>query len=189
MNRRTDWLALGLLIAVTLAIVALSTIQAPHCPPADGPMGAWILAPWPLKVAFIQGSTALGLLLLTLSRRFAAPMAPTLGAPPRRSNEYIASMAQLLRRAGAHTMAVETLHADLRRTLARTLGLPEHVDTPTLVQAARHQRPALGEEVRHVLEDGEALQSRSSDNPPDEGTVVSWARRCAALRRKWEGRA
>lgn len=108
----------------------------------------------------------LGVLLYSVSRRPGPPI-DVLTEPAARGGAYIASLAELYRKAGARTQALESLAAGLRASLARRYGSVE-------AGMARHQ------EAREVL----GLLGKEMD----EKQFVETARRIARLRQEVEGR-
>lgn len=86
----------------------------------------------PVIPIFLQAALLVGLLFLSQSRRFARPLPEP--EPDRRSKlEYVAAMAELQRRSGAYDLAIENIFTDLRRRIARNLGLePASASTPDL---------------------------------------------------------
>ncbi|MHB9002889.1 MAG: DUF4350 domain-containing protein [Coriobacteriia bacterium] len=108
----------------------------------------------------------LAVLLYSVSRRPGPPI-DVLSEPAARGGTYIASLAELYRKAGARTQALESLAARLRVSLARRYGSVE-------AGIARHA------EAREVL----GLLGKEMD----EKQFVDTARRIARLRREVEGR-
>ncbi|PKQ29807.1 MAG: hypothetical protein CVT60_03525 [Actinobacteria bacterium HGW-Actinobacteria-10] len=108
----------------------------------------------------------LAVLLYSVSRRPGPPIEMPV-EPVARGGAYIASLAELYRKAGARTQALESLAAGLRGSLARRYGSVE-------AGMARHG------ETETVL----GLLGREMD----EKQFVDTARRIARLRREVEGR-
>lgn len=103
----------------------------------------------------------LGLTLLlaySASRRFGLPR--PLPAPPRVSSEYVASLADLYRRAHAGDAALESVYLSFWRDLCRGAALPYDAPTDEVIAratrrlAASHD-PDLEERLRRVVNDCE----------------------------------
>lgn len=116
--------------------------------------------------ALLLSLLGLAVLLYSASRRPGPPI-DVLTEPVARGGAYIASLAELYRKAGARTQALESLAAGLRASLARRYGSVE-------AGMARH------EDAREVL----GLLGREMD----EKQFVETARRIARLRQEVEGR-
>jgi len=122
------------------------------------------------QVAFVLGMFGLVALVLSRGRRL-GPALPPRDEPLARSAAYIASLAELYRKAGARAEALEALEDGLARALARRYG------TAT---AGLARQPA----ARDSIERSRAL--RRGDITRDE--FLTAARRLRRARREVEGR-
>lgn len=76
----------------------------------------------PVIPVFLQLVLIVGLVMISLSRRFARPL--PLEKESRISNlEYVGAMAQLKRRTKAYDLAIENIYTDFRRRISRLAGI------------------------------------------------------------------
>jgi hypothetical protein len=95
-------------------------------------------------------ATAMTLLYLALSGRRLGPPVPMETRPSRSSLEYIRGFAGLVRRSGRGEIARRRLRGDLRRALARELGLDPEVPFDRVVTALAVADPARAAEARAI---------------------------------------
>ncbi len=89
----------------------------------DSAPSLWSAIGAPLRAAFWIGLALLGVAIVAANRRFGRPLAfARSGARP--STEYVDSMADLYRRAGASGIAVELLYRPFARDLAHRVDAP-----------------------------------------------------------------
>ena len=111
------------------------------------------LMPLPVKLAIVQLVAAFVLYAWWRARRLGAPVRERVPVDIAGS-ELVAAVGDLLRRRGSPDRAAVVLRADVRRDLARRLGIPPDAPPASLVVvvAARTGRPA--EQVAAALSDG-----------------------------------
>lgn len=124
------------------------------------------------------------LLAYSASRRFGLPR--PLAARARVSSEYVASLADLYRRAGATSVALEGVYHPFWRGLCRAVSLPE--DSPkdeVVTQAARTlgmgDKTLLADRLRGVVE---TCETKIKAGKLSEHELVSLARELEQLRRE-----
>nr|CAA9282084.1 hypothetical protein AVDCRST_MAG63-3692 [uncultured Armatimonadetes bacterium] len=131
---------------------------------------------------------ALALLLAySASRRFGLPR--PLPAPPRVSSEYVASLADLYRRARAADAALEGVYLRFWRDLCRAVTLPYDADTDEVVRRAARsvhgiggaETRALEERLRRVVNECEAKIESGKVRDAD---LLPLARELEALRKE-----
>ncbi|MBC8104928.1 MAG: DUF4350 domain-containing protein [Cytophagales bacterium] len=109
----------------------------------------WTAIGRPGQLAFWQITALFLLMAYSASRRFGLPL--PLAAPPRVSSEYVASLADLYRRAQATDAALSSVHRIFWRDLCRAAGMPLDAPISEVVLQAVAQVPALGEAERAAL--------------------------------------
>lgn len=111
----------------------------------------------PGQLAFWQLVVLTLLAAYSASRRFGLPR--PLPAPARVSSEYVASLADLYRRAGAADAALEGVYLSFWRDLCRAVGLPYDAPTGDVLnrvnQALLTGRPEAQERLRRVVNECE----------------------------------
>jgi len=124
------------------------------------------------------------LLVYSAGRRFGLPR--PLPAPPRTSSEYVASLADLYRRAGAGDAALEGVYLSFWRDLCRAAGLPYDAPTNEVVSHAARtlatgDKAAVEERLRRVVNEFETKieAGRVRDNE-----LAPLARELEALRKE-----
>ncbi len=119
---------------------------------------------WPGR-ALVYATVAIFVFLLLTGRRLGPPL-PLDPRPPRSSLEYVRGFAGLVRRSGRGEIARRRLRADLRRDLARSVGLDP--DTPLertlqIVAASDARRAgtarAIDEKLQRRLREDELLRT------------------------------
>jgi hypothetical protein len=126
---------------------------------------------------------ALALLIAySASRRFGLPR--PLPEAQRVSSEYVASLADLYRRAGAGDAALDGVFRSFRRDLCRAVGVPFDAPTEEVVAQATRTLAAASEEtkerLRRAVNDCEA---RIASGKVADAELVPLARELAALRK------
>ena len=94
----------------------------------------WTAIGRPGQLAFWQILALAALLAYTVGRRFGLPR--PVPAAPRVSSEYVASLADLYRRAQARDAALEGVYLPFWRDLCRAAGMPLDAPTPEVVPRA-----------------------------------------------------
>jgi len=135
---------------------------------------AWLVLPGPLRVALIVMGVLCSIALGGSTIRFVPAAAPLLASDPN-SAAYLVSLARLLRRGRASTRALADLIDATFAAIARSFGLPAHVDPGTLalLAASRTGAPAR---IRELA----ALRARPV---VDDTTLLHAAQMCAELRK------
>lgn len=109
----------------------------------------------PAKLALAQVMMGFALMIFAVSRRFGKPIPLVEGY--RQRNEYLTSMASLLRRA----RAVEAVGLELRRRfiedIAHGLGLPPTADLRTLKETVARRRPDIAPSLEKLLDDSTVI--------------------------------
>ncbi|MBI3660521.1 hypothetical protein HY230_08630 [Candidatus Acetothermia bacterium] len=173
---RDLWVIAALLV-FTVVMAFWASLYQPICF-SDRP-SLWEITPWSIKLALFQMGAALLLTMLTLSRRFIAPV-PYTADETRVRGEYLSSMAQLFQKAKASYVALDLLSAQFRRDLSKLLGLAPATPSETLVQILKTQRPDLAPKIQEIFR--EESEARTS---PNEARVLKVTQKMAALRKEW----
>jgi len=191
------WVIIVLLL-FTVFIAYWAARQQPVCVDPSAQPGLWDVMPWPVKLAVAQFVAALLLAMYFVSRRFVPPVpigdlpatsdvdrewtldGKSLHGTERVRGEYLASMAQLFKKARASSLACELLLAQFRRELSARLGLAPSASLEELTRALKSQRPALAERVQELFSEAQAIGSS-----PDEARVLRLGQRMAQLRKEW----
>ncbi len=175
------WIIIALFL-FTFVVAYLSSLQGEICLDLTQKPGAWELTSWPLKVALFQLLAALGLLIFTLSRRFAAPVS-LVEEQGRVQSEYVVSMGQLLQRAEDRARIVETLAGQFRYELCRKLALSAKTTKNELVQILNMQHPKIAGRVKDVFAEADEFQGPQRER--DLIGMIRWARKISAVRQEW----
>lgn len=145
----------------------------------------WEVIGAPGRFALLQIALVSILLCYTVGRRFGVPRpAPP---PSRVSSEYVASLADLYRRAGARDAALEGVYLSFWRDLCRAAGLP--LDAPTADAANRAaalmdgKADDLRKRLLSVLERSEDAISRGG-NKLNDGELLRLTREMDGIRKE-----
>lgn len=132
----------------------------------------------PLRWFVVQLALALALLTWAYGVRFGAPV-PEPAGPPRASVEYVYSMSQLYRRAGARREVLSALYRQLRRTLGRGAGGATGRSDAELARIAARPGGATETEIAALL-----ARTAPERNPlPSDAELLALAQAGEALQR------
>lgn len=142
----------------------------------EGGQSFWTVIGVPGQLAIYQLIAVSLLAVYAAGRRFGLPR--PLQSASRVSSEYVASLADLYRRAHASDGALAGVYNAFRRDLCRTIGVATDVDDAIIARQAAsladpHVRPETEERLRRLLSDC-ALRTRDQSHlPRQEQTVLS----------------
>lgn len=113
-----------------------------------------VAGPSRLALALLLGQAlvAAGVLLLALGRRLGAVRVDVAAAEVRTSGDYLASLADLYRRAGAERELTEEAWRLLRRTLESRAGIPASAPVDEAASRLEARRPGAGPALRRAAE-------------------------------------
>ena len=119
----------------------------------DGQQSPIALMPLPVKLALVQLVAAFVLYAWWRGRRLGAPVRERVPVEIAGS-ELVSAVGELLRRRGSPDRAAAVLRADVRRDLARRLGVPPDAAPQALVTVVAARSGRSPDEVAPVLLDG-----------------------------------
>ena len=125
------------------------------------------------------------LIAYTASRRFGLPSPPPTAS--RVSSEYVRSLADLYRRAGAADAALDSLYGSFRRDLCRALAIPADAPVAEVAQTAAISLAAGNKDVKHRLEQiMDMCEAKISGGPRAvaDGELLQTARSLESLRKE-----
>jgi len=137
---------------------------------------------WPIKVVFFQLLLAFLLFAFSQSRRFGAPLA-YIEDEPRGQTEYVASMADLVRRAGKQTLIIDTLSKQFKSELKRKLALDPGAGDHEILSALKVQHPEIEPRIRDILQQEQDFRNEAAGG--QLSAVMRWAREIAMIRGNW----
>ncbi|MHB0997870.1 MAG: DUF4350 domain-containing protein [Armatimonadota bacterium] len=130
------------------------------------------------RIGLAQILMAFLLLIFAVSRRFGRPVPLREGG--RQRNEYLTSMASLLKRAHATNIVKQEIERKYLEDIALILGLPPVAEPDLILSAAIEKRPDMAQELHKLL--GE--RSSSPDEAFDESVLLSLAVKWHKLRKE-----
>lgn len=182
------------------ALLAVTLLAAPPGqrvvvlePPVAGAGQASLgdLIPLGVRLALVQLAVAFGVFAAWRARRLGLPVAErrVVELP---ASELVAAVGHLTQRSRGRAQAAAVLRNDLRRTMARRLGLPADVPAAVLAEVvvsrrrSRRDGPATvaSNELLLVLEGPESGESEAGGDVKDEASLVALARSIEELRRE-----
>lgn len=144
--------------------------------------GVWTLIGRPGQLAFWQFAALAALMAYSAGRRFGLPR--PLPAASRVSSEYVSSLADLYRRAGARDAALEGVYQAFRRELCQTARLPANTPAAELARTIAKIDPDREARLRRLLDDCETkIAARSVRG---DGDLLTTARAIEAMRKELE---
>ena len=111
----------------------------------------WQMLRGPLQAFALQLMAALLVMYWAYSARFGNP-SPVPAGPARASAEYVYSMSQLYRRAGARSVVLKALHRSLTRGLSRFLGSTHGLSHAEVAQRTAERTGLKADQIRTVLD-------------------------------------
>jgi hypothetical protein len=130
------------------------------------PLTDWMLTPWGLALLWLVLVVFVG--LAARGRAFGPRI--TIGAPADRSTaEYARAVGDLLRRARARQVTLQTLDAAARRALAQRLGLSLQSDGSRFMETLAQRAPAVARDLQSV-------ESRIGAGADSEASLLAAAR-------------
>ncbi|MES2464003.1 MAG: hypothetical protein V4671_25815, partial [Armatimonadota bacterium] len=145
----------------------------------------WTAIGRPGQLAFWQLAGLFLLMAYSASRRFGLPR--PLPASPRVSSEYVASLADLYRRARATDAALEAVLKIFWRDLCRVSGLPSDAPLQEVAHRAAAQVGELSDAEQSALADritSAVSECRAKIDPPEPPVDEKSRRKIRAARRK-----
>jgi len=116
----------------------------------------WQLLRGHLRWFVVIVALAAAVLFWAYGTRFGAPV-PTQAGPARASVEYIISMSQLYRRAGARAVVLQNLHRSLMRDLSRLLGGTEGLSHREIARRTAERTGLAPDRIEAALEQTKSL--------------------------------
>ncbi len=144
----------------------------------------WQLCPAPLRSVLLSMLLPLAALIWRGNKRLGPPL-HTPNAKVRRTQDYIAGMAALMKKAQAADTAALTLLATLRRSLLQTLQLAPDAPTQSIIAGAQKQMQEDTAELGTLLQLYERIEAGEKFPPQELPSLVSridkWQRRCKSV--------
>ncbi len=133
---------------------------------SSSPLTDWMLTPWGMALLWLVVVVFIG--LAWRNQAFGPPI--SIGPPADRSTaEYARAVGDLLRRARARQVTLQTLNAATRRALAERLGLSVQADGSRFTEALARRAPTAARDLV-------ALESRISAAAGSESSLLEAAR-------------
>jgi len=139
----------------------------------------WTVLGRPLQLALLQGAIAVIVLIFVLAMRFGKPISLTQGQT-RHTGEYVASLASLYRRAGATTIALETIYRNFLRDLCSRLGISADTRLDILARTAAKRTNVSESSLRNLLA---ICEQRLDEGKLHEDELIELVRQMEQIRK------
>jgi len=138
----------------------------------------WQILRESLRAFAVLVAAAVALLFWSYGVRFGSPR-PAPVRPPRAAVEYVHSMSQLYRRAGAGEVVLRALYRSLRTSLGRLTGAVAELSSAELARRAAARCGAPETEIERLLN-----RTASASPKPSEAELIALARDVENLQRR-----
>jgi hypothetical protein len=139
----------------------------------------WSVLGKPLQLALLQAGLAIVAVIIVLGTRFGNPISLTRGKV-RHTGEYVTSLAALHRRAGATTIALETIYRNFLRDLCARLGISADTRLDILARTAAKRSNISESSLRNLLV---LCEQRLDEGRLPENELVELVRQMEKIRK------